>query len=115
MLNKRHEIAQSIARELIPAEREIESAILRNARLTIAVVEGRKAARMPLDAGQDGLRLVAQATASLVEARGLIVGAHKAFRKTQSEAGLDCFSYGDIAECPEPIKPSGTLSAANAA
>jgi hypothetical protein len=109
VLNTRHAIAQTIARELIPAEKEVESAILRNARLTIAVVEGRKAAKMPLEAGQDGLQLIAQASASLVEARGLILSAHKAFRQTQSDAGLDCFSYGDVAECPPPAKASARL------
>lgn len=102
MLNKRHEIAQTIAGELLPSEKEVDSAIVRSARLMIAVVEGRKAARVSLSAGQDGLELVAQASASLVNARGLLAEAHLAFRKTQSEVGLDAFSYGDAAECPDP-------------
>ena len=114
MLNKRHEIAQSIAKELIPAEGEIDNVILRNARLTIAVVEGRRAAKMPLLAGQEGLALVTRANASLVEARGLIAAAHVAFRQTQSEAGLDAFCYGDVAECP-PSKAAVTLRPANVA
>ena len=102
MLNQRHQVAQSIANELLPAEQDVDRAILRNARLTIAVVEGRKALRLPLDAGQEGLSMVARANASLVEARGLLASAHVAFRKTQSEVGLDCFSYGDVEECPPP-------------
>lgn len=114
MLNKRHEVAQAIAKELIPAEADIDTAILRNARLTIAVVEGRKALKMPLLAGQEGLALVARANANLVEARGLIAAAHVAFRQTQSEAGLDAFCYGDVAECP-PAKAAATLRPANVA
>lgn len=102
MLNKRHEIAQAIANELLPSEREIDSAIVRNARLMIAVVEGRRAARVALSTGQEGLDLVAQASAKLVAARGLLAEAHIAFRRTQSEVGLDAFSYGDAAECPPP-------------
>ena len=102
MLNQRHQIAQSIANELLPAEQDVDQAIVRNARLTIAVVEGRKAARLPLDAGQEGLNLVAHANARLVEARGYLASAHVAFRKTQSEVGLDCFNYGDVEECPPP-------------
>ena len=111
MLNQRHEVAQAVAQELLPAEHDIDSAIVRNARLTIAVIEGRKNARLPLAAGQEGLYLVASANARLVEARGLLVAAHTAFRKTQSEIGLDAFSYGDVALCP----PSGRLQLVPAA
>lgn len=102
MLNARHKIAQNVARELLPSEDDVDTAILRSARLMIAVVEGRKEARLPLRAGQEGLELVAQASANLVTARGLLAEAHAAFRKTQSEIGLDAFSYGDVAKCPPP-------------
>ncbi|WP_338503994.1 hypothetical protein V6R86_09290 [Sphingomonas kaistensis] len=102
MLNKRHEIAQTVANALLPAERNLDAAIVNNAQLTIAVVEGRTAARLPLTTGQAGLELVAQATANLVQARGFLAQAHAEFRKTQREIGLDAFSYGDVAECPEP-------------
>ena len=102
MLNQRHQIAQSIANELLPTEQDIDKAILSNARLTIAVVEGRKAARLPLQTGQEGLSLVAHANTRLIEARGFLASAHVAFRKTQSEVGLDCFNYGDVEECPPP-------------
>lgn len=110
MLNQRHEIAKSIANELLPAEQDVDQAIVRNARLTIAVVEGCKAARLPLATGQEGLSLVATASACLVEARGLLANAHVAFRKTQSEVGLDCFNYGDVAECP-PAKAEAPVRA----
>ena len=112
MLNQRHEAAQAVARELIPAERDLDAAILRSARLTIAVIEGRKSAKLPLASGQDGLQLVANASSKLVEARGLLVEAHCAFRATQSEMGLDAFSYGDIWECPPSTPKTGSLSAA---
>lgn len=100
MLNQRHETARAVASELLPAEKDVDSAIVRNARLTIAVIEGRRKCRLPLTAGQDGLNLVTQATARLVEARGLLAQAHSAFRETQNEMGLQAFSYGDISECP---------------
>lgn len=107
MLNERHEVARMIAGELLPAEKDIDTAIVRNARLTIAVIEGRTKLRLPLTTGQDGLELVSKANASLVEARGLMAEAHVAFRATQSEVGLDAFSYGDIVECP-PSKANAT-------
>jgi hypothetical protein len=100
LLNQRHEAAMAVASELLPAEKEVDSAIIRNARLTIAVVEGRRKCRLPLTSGQDGLNLVTQATARLVEARALLAQAHLAFRETQNEIGLQAFSYGDISECP---------------
>lgn len=100
VLNARHKIAQTVASELIPAEHEVDQAIVRNARLAIAVVEGRKALRLPLTAGQEGLALVTQATATLAQARGYLAQAHIAFRKTQAELGLDAFSYGDLGDCP---------------
>jgi hypothetical protein len=100
LLNQRHETARAVATELLPAEKDVDSAIVRNARLTIAVIEGRRKCKLPLNAGEDGLNLVTQATARLVEARGLLAQAHFAFRETQNEMGLQAFSYGDISECP---------------
>jgi len=100
VLNARHKLAQTVANELLPAERDVDEAILRSSRLAIAVVEGRRTLKVALTAGQQGLELVTQATASLVHARGLLAEAHVAFRQTQSEIGLDAFSYGDMGECP---------------
>lgn len=100
MLNQRHEAARAVATELLPAEKEIDSAIVRNSRLTIAVVEGRRKCKLPLAAGHEGLEFVMQATARLVEARSCLAQAHAAFRKTQIEIGLKALSYGDEQECP---------------
>lgn len=115
MLNQRHEAAQAVAYELLPAEHDVDDAILRSARLTIAVIEGRKKAKLPLSAGQEGLHFVANANARLVEARGLLAEAHCAFRKTQAEIGLDAFSYGDIVRCPPSSKIEVVPAAANVA
>jgi hypothetical protein len=100
LLNQRHEAARAVASELLPAEQEVDSAIVRNAKLTIAVVQGRKRCKLPLTVGQQGLNFVTQATARLVEARALLAQAHLEFRTTQHEIGLQAFSYGDISECP---------------
>ena len=100
MLNQRHETARAVASELLPAEKDIDAAIIRNAKLTIAVVEGRRKCKLPLTSGQEGLSLVANATSRLIEARGLLAQAHSAFKETQNEMGLQAFSYGDISDCP---------------
>lgn len=100
MLNQRHSAAQAVAQELFPAETSVEDAIVRNAKLAIAVVEGRRAAKLPLATGQEALDLVAQANVRLCEARGFLAEAHRAFRDTQVEVGLRAFSFGDLQECP---------------
>jgi hypothetical protein len=100
LLNQRHEAAQAVAAELLPAEREVDSAIVRNSKLTIAVIESRRKCKLPLTAGQEGLTAIANANMRLVEARALLAQAHSAFRATQDEIGLQVFSYGDVSECP---------------
>lgn len=103
MLNSRYAAAKAVADELFPAERVVDEAIVHNARLAIAVVEGRRSANLPLTAGQEGLDLVAQANVRLCEVRTLLAEAHRAFRQTQAEVGLKAYSWGDNQECP----PSG--------
>jgi hypothetical protein len=73
---------------------------MRNAKMTIAVIEERKNCKLPLTTGQEGLEFVTQATVSLVAARASLARAHMAFKSTQLEVGLQAFSYGDISECP---------------
>lgn len=102
MLNQRHRAAQAVANELLQSERDIETAIVHNANLTLAVIEGRKVAKLPLEVGQEALGLVTQASSLLVQARGAMVLAHKSLRQVQTEAGLDAFSYGDLQDCPPP-------------
>lgn len=108
MLNQRHEVARSIAAELLPAEREVDSAIVRNSKLAIAVVEGRRKCNLPLSTGQEGLNMIANATVRLVEARDFLAQAHSALRATQDEIGLNAFSYGDLSECPPSTGQAGT-------
>lgn len=100
MLNQRHAAAQAVAKELFPAEKNVDEAIVRHAKLAIAVVEGRRAANLPLTAGQEALGFVAQANVRLCEVRELLAQAHRAFRDTQLEIGLQAFSYGDEQPCP---------------
>ena len=100
MLNQRHAAARAVADELFPAERHVDEAIVHHAKLAIAVVEGRRAAKLPLTAGQEALGYVAQANVRLCEARELLTQAHRAFRDTQIEIGLQAFGYGDEQPCP---------------
>jgi len=100
MLNQRLTFAKGVADELFPAEADLEKAIVHASRLTIALVEGRKAAKQPITMGQDGLAHMARATTKLVEARGDMGAAHEAFREAQNELGLKAVSFGDFWDCP---------------
>lgn len=100
MLNQRHAAAQAIADQLFPTEKCLDDAILLNAKLAIATVEGRRQANLPISVGQEALDYVIKASGKLSEARELLVNAHQAFRQAQISVGLRAYSYGDEQECP---------------
>jgi len=100
MLNQRLAAGKAVANELFPAEKEVEDALVHTARLAIAVIEGRRSARLPITTGQEGLVRVLQASLRLAEAREELGAAHVAFRSTQNEVGLRAISFGNLWECP---------------
>lgn len=100
MLNDRLAVAQNVVSELLPAEAELDNAIVHASRLAIAVVEGRRRARLPITVGQDALAHVARATAQLVGARGELGSAHVALRAARDEIGLRAVAMGDLWDCP---------------
>lgn len=114
MLNHRINAARQVANELLPAETELDNAILHASRTAIAVIEGRRAAKLPLDTGQEGLAFMSRATAKLIEARGDIMAAHVAFRDAKDQIGLRAVSFGDIYESPDKLAEL-TPGAANVA
>ena len=101
MLNERLSAAKAVAAELLPTETELESAIVHASKLVIAVIEGRRSAKLPITIGQDSLGHIAQATARLIEARAEIGAAHLTLRETQINIGLRATSFGDLWECPD--------------
>lgn len=115
MLNERLAAARKVAGELLPAEAKLDETILHASRLAIAVIEGCKTARMPIDTGQDGLVLMTRAAAKLVEARGEMLAAHVAFKETQEEIGLKAVSFGDIYVSPDKKLASLPSHVANVA
>jgi hypothetical protein len=105
MLNERLAVARRVANELLPAEADLDNAILHASRLAIAVIEGCKTAKLPHDTGQEGLVLASRAAAKLIDARGDMLAAHVAFRESQNDIGLRAVSFGDIYVSPS----SGSL------
>ncbi|MDQ1231714.1 hypothetical protein [Sphingomonas sp. SORGH_AS_0879] len=102
MRKERLAVAHSIANELIPYEQELDAAIIRNAKLTMAIIDGRRRARAPLTIAQRSLENVALANVRLIEARNLIHEAHYDLREAQYEIGLGAVSYGDYGDTPPP-------------
>lgn len=115
MLNQRISAARRVADELLPAETELDNAILHASRMTIAVIEGRRMAKLPLDTGQEGLAFMSRATAKLIDARGDMMAAHVALRTTKGEIGLRAVSFGDIHESPDKQTTGLTPDVANVA
>lgn len=101
MLNQRLTAAKAVATALFPTEKMIEDAIVGNARLAIAIIEGRQSARLPISAGQESLAAVAGVQAALVEARLQIGAAHAALAEDKIRVGLGERAMGDWGECPE--------------
>jgi hypothetical protein len=100
MLNQRLAAAKTVAAHLFPTEQLIEDAIVNNARLSIAVVEGRQSAKLPITAGQESLTALASVAAALLEARSQIAAAHACLADDKQQMGLGARSMGDWGECP---------------
>lgn len=99
MLKTRQDVARRIGRELIELEREVDGALVRQASLQVALIEGRRAAKLPLDAGQHGLVKIGEAVASLLAARAAIHDAHHDFRAVRDAMGVRA-DYGDYGDTP---------------
>jgi hypothetical protein len=100
MLNDRLAAARAIAAQLHSTETDLESALLHSHQLAIAIVEGRRAARLPITIGQDSLVELSKGIAALVQARGSIAASHAALAVDRVNAGLRAFGMGDLTECP---------------
>ena len=100
MLNDRLTAARQIAAELFPLEADLESTVLGINRLSTAIIEGRRAARLPISVGQSSLSELAAANALLVEARARVAAAHAALAEERINAGLRQYAMGDVDECP---------------
>lgn len=101
MLNRRPAAAKAVATELFPTEKLIEDAIVGNARLAIAIIEGRQSAKLPISTGQESLAAVVGVHAALVEARLQIGTAHAASAEDKVRVGLGERAMGDWGECPD--------------
>jgi hypothetical protein len=107
MLKQRREAAEKVATHLFAVEEGVDNAISRAAQFTTAMIEARAEANLSAVVGQAELALASRATALMVEARQLIIDAHKQLAQTRIDVGLREISFGDTAECP-PVLTEGS-------
>jgi len=106
MLNTRKQVATSIARPLIELEALIHAALVKQAELQVAMVEGHKKAKLPLGAGEASLDRIAAVGAGLVAVRRDAHAAHLVLREEQERMGLGKYiasgdyEYGDTGDTP---------------
>jgi hypothetical protein len=101
MLKQRREVSRNVTTALVEIEGFIDNAILTHARLQVAVIEGRRSANLPLDAGQAAIEKMTDAVGSLVAARKAIHEAHYAFRQARTDLRMPVTSYGDFGDTPD--------------
>jgi hypothetical protein len=100
MLKQRRDVSRNITLALVATEAHIDDALLSHAKLQIALIEGRRSANLPLDAGQAGIDKITEAVANLVAARRAMNEAHYAFRAARDELRMPVTSYGDTGDTP---------------
>ena len=112
MLKQRRQAAEKVATHLFAVEEGVDAAISRTAQFTAAMIEARVEANLSAVVGQAELALASRATALMVEARQLIIEAHKQLAQTRIEVGLREMAFGDTAQCPPVVsRDSGNLRA----
>lgn len=101
MLKTRIAVARAVAVPLVELEKHLDAAIAGQAAVQVAAIEGRREAKLPLEAGQEAMALMAQATVSMLAAREAVHRAHRLFRQAQTNMGVGPISYGDFGDSPE--------------
>ena len=87
-------VARRIMRALVPAEDEIDSAIIANTDLINSIVRGRKEMGVALEVGHDAALLAANSLARLFEARDEALRCHQRLAVTRDALGLDGSDVG---------------------
>lgn len=100
-LNTRVAVAKSVAEPLLALEHHLDGAITAYAATLTAAIAGRREARLPLAAGQDGLDQLGLAIGQLIGARKAVHAAHTSFRSVSNEMQVPAVAFGDHGDTPE--------------
>lgn len=94
MRNERVRAATMVARQLSPAEADIDAAMTSLAALTTAMLAARVDANLSPCIAQDAFNNVGEATALLFKVRSKIIDAHNSLHQAQTDIGLREMSFG---------------------
>lgn len=107
MLKTRRDLTRTMTAELRAIEQLLDEAQVRQAQLIATAIEGRRAAKLPLFAGEEALALVADAQVDLLKTRKAIHAAHYAFRDVRDQMGVQPEAFGDYGDTPREYAPEG--------
>jgi hypothetical protein len=94
MRNERVRAATMVARQLTPAEADIDTAMTSLAALTTAMLAARAEANLSHCIGQDAFDDIGEATALLFKVRSKVIDAHQCLHQAQTDIGLRELSFG---------------------
>jgi hypothetical protein len=94
MRNERVRAATMVARQLTPAEADIDTAMTSLAALTTAMLAARAEANLSHCVAQDAFDDIGEATALLFKVRSKVIDAHQNLHQAQTDIGLREMSFG---------------------
>ncbi len=94
MRNERVRAASMVARQLTPAEADIDTAMTSLAALTTAMLAARADANLSPCVAQDAFDNIGEATALLFKVRSKVIDAHHSLHQAQTDIGLREVSFG---------------------
>jgi hypothetical protein len=107
MLNERVRAATMVARQLSPAEADIDTAMASLSALMTAMLAARAEANLSPCVGQEAFDNVGEATALLFKARSKVIDAHLSLHQVQADIGLAQryfgTSQGSLAEAEQAM------------
>lgn len=115
MLKQRRLAAEKVARDLFAAERAIDNALTRTARLAGAVPEQRNKANVSAAIGQGAIERAIEAMTKLGAARKDIIEAHNELSLAKLHVGLGAVAIGDSVPKPPHAEAPADLRVVSAA
>jgi hypothetical protein len=116
MRNERVRAATMVARQLTPAEADIDTAMTSLAALTTAMLAARAEASLSHCVGQDAFDDIGEATALLFKVRSKVIDAHHNLHQAQTDIGLREMSFGtsqgSLEGTEQALSPSNVVAIA---
>lgn len=94
MLNNQIEAGRQISKQLHPSEDAIDGSIVQNAKLIIALVEGRKKMGVAAEVGHEAILSATAGMAALTQARDHTIACHRQLVSARDELGLSPRAVG---------------------